>query len=120
VVSLPPPVPRVAIAEANCAVLWGDLVASYRVLTGIDYPPGRRAEAGDVVDDIPGKSIKWLVECGAIEKAEDKPSKKSKQAPEKPVEEEIVIVEAAAGSDDDEEDSVWPMAISEDDTGEDA
>ena len=39
----------------------------YRVLTGIDYPPSRRAEAGDVVDDLRGEDIKWLTECGAIE-----------------------------------------------------
>lgn len=45
-------------------------MASYRVLTGIDYPPNKRAEAGDIVDDLPGKSIKWLVACGAIEKAD--------------------------------------------------
>lgn len=42
-------------------------MAQYRVLTGLDYPPNRRAEPGDVVDDLPGKSIKWLLEAGAIE-----------------------------------------------------
>lgn len=41
--------------------------ARYRVLTGVDYPPGKRAEVGDVVADIPEKSIKWLVKQGLIE-----------------------------------------------------
>jgi hypothetical protein len=37
-------------------------VAKYRVLVGVNYPPNKRAEAGDVVDDLPGKSLKWLRE----------------------------------------------------------
>jgi hypothetical protein len=44
-------------------------VAAYRVLTGIDYPPNRRAEPGDIVDDLPGKSIKWLLADKVIELA---------------------------------------------------
>lgn len=36
------------------------------VLCGIDYPPGRRAVEGDVVDDIPLMSLQWLVEGGHI------------------------------------------------------
>ncbi len=39
----------------------------YKVLVGIDYPPGKRAEAGDVVDDIPATSLRWLVEGGIVE-----------------------------------------------------
>lgn len=39
----------------------------YRVLTGLSYPPDRRAEAGDIVDDLPSKSIKWLLVKGHIE-----------------------------------------------------
>lgn len=39
----------------------------YKVLAGLDYPPNRRAEAGDMVDDLPSKSIKWLREQGLIE-----------------------------------------------------
>lgn len=39
----------------------------YRALVGLSYPPDRRAEAGDIVDDLPAKSIKWLIEQGAIE-----------------------------------------------------
>lgn len=44
-------------------------MSQYRVLVGLDYPPGKRAEAGQVVDDIPAKSVKWLTEQGYIEKA---------------------------------------------------
>lgn len=41
-------------------------MAKYKAITGIDYL-GKRAEAGDIVTDLPPKSIKWLRECGAIE-----------------------------------------------------
>lgn len=41
----------------------------YRVLTGLSYPPDRRAEVGDIVDDLPSKSIKWLLAKGHIEDA---------------------------------------------------
>jgi len=50
-------------------------MAQYRVLQGIDYPPNKRAEAGQVVSDLPPQSIKWLVESGIIEDA-SKPAKK--------------------------------------------
>ena len=39
----------------------------YLLNAGLDYPPNRRAEAGDIVDDLPPKSIKWLREQGFIE-----------------------------------------------------
>lgn len=47
----------------------------YRALVGLDYPPNnkepkRRAEPGDVVDDLPPKVIGWMLEIGAIEKVE--------------------------------------------------
>lgn len=42
-------------------------MASYKVLTGIEYPPNKRAEAGDVVSDIPASSVKWLLDQGIIE-----------------------------------------------------
>lgn len=42
--------------------------SQYKVLTGIDYPPNKRAEAGDIVDDIPKSSVSWLIEAGAIER----------------------------------------------------
>lgn len=40
----------------------------YRVLTGLDYPPDKRAEVGDVVDDLPKPSIQWLLDQGLIER----------------------------------------------------
>lgn len=42
-------------------------MASYKVLVGIEYPPNKRAEAGDVVSDIPSQSVKWLLEQGIVE-----------------------------------------------------
>lgn len=50
-------------------------MAQYRVLSGIDYPPNKRAEAGQVVSDLPPQSVKWLLESGVIEDA-SKPAKK--------------------------------------------
>lgn len=41
----------------------------YRVLNGLSYPPDRRAEVGDIVDDLPPKSVKWLLAKGHIEEA---------------------------------------------------
>lgn len=40
--------------------------SKYRAVVGIDYPPNKRAEPGDVVTDLPAKSLKWLLDCGAI------------------------------------------------------
>lgn len=39
----------------------------YLVKTGLEFPPDRRVEAGEVTEDIPAKSIKWLREQGFIE-----------------------------------------------------
>jgi hypothetical protein len=40
----------------------------FRVLAGMNYGPNeKRAEAGDVVDDLPAESIDWLKEQGYIE-----------------------------------------------------
>lgn len=50
-------------------------MASYRVLKGIDYPPNKRAEEGQIVSDLAPTSISWLLEIGAIEDA-SKPAKK--------------------------------------------
>ena len=41
-------------------------MAKYKVLTGIEWG-NRRAEAGEIVDDLPAKSIKWLRESNLIE-----------------------------------------------------
>lgn len=38
----------------------------YEVLVGLDYPPDKRAEAGDLVDDLPKASVTWLLEQGFI------------------------------------------------------
>lgn len=50
-------------------------MAQYRVLVGIDYPPNKRAEIGDVVTDLPGGAIKDLLANGYIEPADGKTSK---------------------------------------------
>ncbi len=66
-------------------------MARYRVLQGIDYPPNKRAEVGDVVEDLPATSIKWLTEIGAIEDA-NKPAKTIIQEPVvEPVKEEPIV-----------------------------
>lgn len=62
-------------------------MAQYRALVGIDYPPNKRAEAGEIVSDLPGDAIKWLLEDGLIEDA-GKPAKKV----ETPVEETPLTV----------------------------
>lgn len=44
-----------------------DKPKSYRMLAGINYgPEDKRAEEGDVVDDLPIVSIPWLLESGVI------------------------------------------------------
>jgi hypothetical protein len=65
-------------------------MAKYRVLQGIDYPPNKRAEIGDVVEDLPATSIKWLLESGLIEDA-SKPAKKVEEKIEESTEEIIEI-----------------------------
>jgi len=59
----------------------------YKVLVGIDYPPNRRAEIGDIVEDIPSKSIKWLREQGIIELADGSSPTVEAPVEEAPVEE---------------------------------
>jgi len=39
----------------------------YLVKTGLDFPPDRHVSAGEIVEDIPAKSIKWLREQNLIE-----------------------------------------------------
>jgi hypothetical protein len=64
----------------------------YLVKTGLEFPPNRRVEAGEVIDDVPSKSIKWLREQGLIELVDS--SGKSVDAPI--VEEvELKVVEVA-------------------------
>lgn len=45
----------------------------YKALVGLEYN-NRRVDAGDVVEDIPAKSIKWLREQGLIEQVDGKGS----------------------------------------------
>lgn len=65
-------------------------MAAYKVLVGLDYA-GKRAEAGAIVDDIPSRSVAWLLDQGLIEKADGSkpvpPAPKPKREPESPSEE---------------------------------
>lgn len=62
-------------------------MANYRVIVGIDYA-GKRAEPGDIISDIPSRSVGWLLEQGIVEKADGKTdvSKTVKREPESPIE----------------------------------
>lgn len=42
----------------------------YRVLTGLNFG-GKRAEPGEVRDDIPEQSVDWLLKRGAIEEVDE-------------------------------------------------
>lgn len=69
-------------------------MTQYRALVGIDYPPNKRVEAGEVVSDLPGDSIKWLLEQNLIESTDGKKAAKSEPVVEEtPVIEEPVVVE---------------------------
>lgn len=48
---------------------------AHRVLVGLNYPPDKRAEPGDIVNDLPASSVKWLLAGGFIEEVDPKPSK---------------------------------------------
>jgi hypothetical protein len=65
-----------------------DWVAQYRVLVGLEYPPDRRVEACQIVDDLPGKSIKWLTEQGLIEPATGGKPEAKQDAKPSPVKDE--------------------------------
>lgn len=85
-------------------------MTQYRAMVGIDYPPNKRVEAGEIVSDLPGDSIKWLLEQNLIESLDKKkiveePTKQelAKEALSKidlsdgiNAEEEKVILETAA------------------------
>lgn len=66
----------------------------YKVLTGIDYPPNKRAEVGDVVEDIPARSIKWLREQGVIEPLDPKTKDPEPQAEPQPEPESEIVADA--------------------------
>jgi hypothetical protein len=65
-------------------------MAQYRVLQGIDYPPNKRAEIGDVVNDLAPSSVKWLLEVGAIEDVNKKTTKAEEPVAVEPVVEESI------------------------------
>lgn len=68
-------------------------MAQYRAIVGIDYPPNKRVEAGDIVSDLPGDSIKWLLEQGLIESLDKKSTPKEEVVVEAPVVEETKVEE---------------------------
>lgn len=70
-------------------------MATYRVLAGISYPPNKRAAIGDVVDDLPSRSISWLVAAGCIEQVDSPKAKGKKAEPVAPVEDTVFFEEAA-------------------------
>lgn len=49
-------------------------MATYKVNAGIDYA-GKRAEPGDLVTDLPPKSLPWLLAQGIVEPVEEQPTK---------------------------------------------
>jgi hypothetical protein len=63
---------------------------TYKVLQGIDYPPNKRAEAGDLVSDLPKEAIAWLIDAGSIVRVTG----------EEPVEEAVEVVVETLASDD--------------------
>lgn len=69
-------------------------MAQYRAVVGIDYPPNKRVEAGEIVSDLPGDSIKWLLEQNLIESLDKKPTTKETPVVVEPVKEEAVLAEA--------------------------
>lgn len=61
----------------------------YLVKQGLEYPPNRVVLAGEIVDDIPSRSVKWLREQGIIEAYDAN----AKAAVDEPVDDEPVIQE---------------------------
>lgn len=62
------PAPATTTAEPEAAKAPAK---RYRLRTGVNYPDGKggekRAEIGDVVDDLPAESVAWLLSDGHIE-----------------------------------------------------
>lgn len=63
-------------------------MTQYRALVGIDYPPNKRVEAGEVVSDLPGNAIKWLLESNLIESTDGKKTPKQETPKEETPKEE--------------------------------
>jgi len=51
-------------------------MTQYRAVVGIDYPPNKRVEAGELVSDLPEKSAVWLLANNMIEEVDGKKSSK--------------------------------------------
>lgn len=54
-------------------------MATYKVLVGIEYGD-KRVEAGEVVSDVPTKSVSWLLEQNIIELADESTAKTGKKS----------------------------------------
>ena len=59
-------------------------MASYKILRGLSYG-SKRAEAGDIVTDVPEQSVAWLLACNIIEPANDEKPTKPAKAKSEPV-----------------------------------
>ena len=46
-------------------------MATYMAMTGLDYGD-KRVEAGELVSDLPSKSVTWLLEQGLIVLSDEK------------------------------------------------
>jgi len=70
-------------------------MAKYRVLNFlISYPPNNHVQAGEIIDDLPPKSVKYFLAENAIELVEDGKSSKNVASVEIPeVTEETIIDE---------------------------
>ena len=67
-------------------------MATYRALTGLEYGD-KRIEAGELVSDLPTKSVSWLLSQSLIEVVEsEEPTKRSRKTV---VEEEVTEEEGA-------------------------
>lgn len=55
-------------------------MAKYKALVGMNYA-GKRVEPGDIVEDIPSKSLSWLLDQGCIERADGTPTKREQESP---------------------------------------
>jgi len=64
---------------------------SYKVLVGLDYD-GKRVEAGQIVSDLPAKSVEWLLESNIIESTDGKNKTKTIEPPVVEVPEIVVEV----------------------------
>jgi hypothetical protein len=65
-------------------------MTQYRAVVGVDYPPNKRVEAGELVSDLPEKDVKWLLSSGFIEEVDGKGKTITPVVEEAVVEEEII------------------------------